>query len=83
MSLVYYLNEDSNTVIGTITFYKTLVSNINCLLLGPLAVSDLFQVKGFGNILVKKGLAIAKQKRKLYVLFQVKMTTTKNLIFLN
>ena len=42
-SLLYCLNEDPNTVIDTITFYRTLVSNINCLLLGPLAVSDLFQ----------------------------------------
>ena len=49
-------------VIGTITFYRTLVSNINCLLLGPLAVSDLFQGKGFGKILVRKGLEIAEKK---------------------
>ena len=83
MSLVSCLNEDPNTVIGTITFYRTLVSNINCLLLGPLAVSDLFQGKGFGKILVRKGLEIANKKMKLYVLFQVNMTTTKNLIFLN
>ena len=64
LSLVSCLNEDPNTVIGTITFYRTLVSNINCLLLGPLAVSDLFQGKGFGKILVKKGLEIAKLKNK-------------------
>ena len=37
LSLVSCLNEDPNTVIGTITFYRTLVSNIKCLLLGPLA----------------------------------------------
>ena len=65
LSLVSCLNEDSNTVIGTITFYRTLVSNINCLLLGPLAVSDLFQGKGFGKILVRKGLEIAKQKNEV------------------
>ena len=64
MSFVSCLNEDPNTVIGTITFYRTLVSNINCLLLGPLAVSDLFQGKGFGKILVRKGLEIAKQKNE-------------------
>ena len=64
MSIVSCLNEDSNTVIGTITFYRTLVSNINCLLLGPLAVSDIFQGKGFGKILVRKGLEIAKQKNE-------------------
>ena len=54
LSLVSCLNKDPNTVIGTITFYRTLVININCLLLGPLAVSVLFQGKGFGKILVKK-----------------------------
>ena len=64
MSLVSCLNEDPNTVIGTITFYRTLVGNINCLLLGPLAVSNLFQGKGFGKILVRKGLEIAKQKNE-------------------
>ena len=60
LSLVSCLNEDPNTVIGTITFYRTLVGNINCLLLGPLAVSNLFQGKGFGKILVRKGLEIAE-----------------------
>ena len=65
LSLVSCLNEDPNTVIGTITFYRTLVSNINCLLLGPLAVSDLFQGKGFGKILVRKGLEIAKKKKEV------------------
>ena len=64
LSLVSCYNKDPNTVIGTITFYRTLVSNINCLLLGPLAVSDLFQGKGFGKILVRKGLEIAKQKNE-------------------
>lgn len=62
LSLVFCLNEDSNTVIGTITFYRTLVSNINCLLFGSLAVSDFFQGKGFGKILLRKGLEIAKQR---------------------
>ena len=65
LSLVSCLNEDSNTVIGTITFYRTLVSNINCLLLGSLAVSDLFQGKGFGKILVRKGLEIAKTNSEI------------------
>ena len=65
LSLISCLNEDSNTVMGTITFYRTLVSNINCLLLGPLAVSDLFKGKGFGKILVRKGLEIAKQKNEV------------------
>ena len=45
LSLVSCLNEDSNTVIGTITFYRTLVSNINCLFLGPLAISYIFKEK--------------------------------------
>ncbi len=62
--LVSCLCEDPKTVIGTITFHRTLVSNINCLLLGPLVVSDLFQGKGFGKILVKKGLEIAKIKKE-------------------
>ena len=66
LSLVTCLKEDPNTVIGTITFYRTLVSNINCLLLGPLAVSDLFQGKGFGKILVRKGLEIAKLKNESF-----------------
>ncbi len=65
LSLVCCLIEDSHTVIGAITFYRTLVSNINCLLLGPFAVSDLFQGKGFGKILVKKGLEIAKLKNEI------------------
>ena len=60
LSFVSCLNDDPNTVIGTITFYRTLVSNINCLLLGPLAVINLFQGKGFGKVLVRKGLEIAK-----------------------
>ena len=64
LSLVSCFKEDPNTVIGTITFYRTLVSNINCLLLGPLAVSVLFQGKGFGKILVRKGLVIATQKNE-------------------
>ena len=64
LSLVSCYNEDPNTVIGTITFYRTLVSNISCLLLGPLAVSHLFQGKGFGKILVRKGLEIAKKNNE-------------------
>ena len=65
MSFVSCLNEDPNTVIGTITFYRTLVSNINCLLLGPLAVSVLFQGKGFGKILLRKGLEIAETNNEI------------------
>ena len=64
LSLVSCLNEDPNTVIGTITFYRTLINNINCLLLGPLAVSDHLQGKGFGKILVRKGLELAKLKNE-------------------
>ncbi len=64
MSLVSCLNKDPNTVIGTINFYTIFVSNINCLLLGPLAVSDLFQGKGFGKILIRKGLEIVKSKNE-------------------
>ena len=64
LSLVSCLNEDPNTVIGTITFYRTLINNINCLLLGPLAVSDNLQGKGFGKILVRTGLELAKLKNE-------------------
>ena len=64
LSLVSCLNEDPNTVIGTITFYRTLINNINCLLLGPLAVSDHLKGKGFGKILVRKGLELAKLKNE-------------------
>jgi len=64
LSLVSCLNEDPNTVIGTITFYRTLINNINCLLLGPLAVSGHLQGKGFGKILVRKGLELAKLKNE-------------------
>tara|TARA_A200000113_G_scaffold157413_1_gene141985 strand:+ start:902 stop:1417 length:516 start_codon:yes stop_codon:yes gene_type:complete len=64
LSLVSCLNEDPNTIIGTITFYRTLINNINCLLLGPLAVSNHLQGKGFGKILVRKGLELAKLKNE-------------------
>ena len=90
LSLVSCLNENPNIVIGTITFYRTLVSNINCLLLGPLAVSDFFQGKGFGKILVRKGLEIAKQKNEAlcfvsgkydyYKEFDFSKLSSKNLI---
>ena len=82
LSLVSCLNEDSNTVIGTITFYRTLVSNINCLLLGPLAVSDLFKGKGFGKILVRKGLEIAKQKNEAICFVSGKYNYYKEFDFL-
>ena len=65
LSLVSCLNEDPNNVIGTIAFYRSLVSNINCLLLGPLAVSYLFQGKGFGKILIRKGLEIAETNNEI------------------
>ena len=64
LSLISCLNEDPNTIIGTITFYRTLINNINCLLLGPLAVSNHLQGKGFGKILVRKGLELAKLKNE-------------------
>ena len=64
LSLVSCLNENPNTVIGTVIFFRTLVSSINCLFLGPLAVSNPFQGKGFGKILVRKGLEIAKLKNE-------------------
>ena len=65
LSHVSCLNEDPNTEIGTITFYRTFFRNIYCLLQGHLKVSDLFQGQGFGKILVRKGLEIAKQKNEV------------------
>ena len=82
LSLVSCLKEDPNTVIGTITFYRTLVRNINCLLLGPLAVSVLFQGKGFGKILVKKGLEIATQKNETICFVSGKYSYYKEFDFL-
>ena len=82
LSLVSCLNEDPNTVIGTITFYRTIVININCLLLGPLAVSVLFQGKGFGKILVKKGLEIATQKNETICFVSGKHSYYKEFDFL-
>ena len=82
LSLVSCLNEDPKTVIGTITFYRTLVSNINCILLGPLAVSDVFQGKGFGKILVRKGLEIAKLKNETICFVSGKYNYYKEFDFL-
>ena len=82
MSLISCLNEDPKTVIGTITFYRTLVSNINCLLLGPLAVSDVYQGKGFGKILVRKGLEIAKLKNETICFVSGKYNYYKEFDFL-
>ena len=82
LSLVSCLNEDHKTVIGTITFYRTLVSNINCILLGPLAVSDVFQGKGFGKILVRKGLEIAKLKNETICFVSGKYNYYKEFDFL-
>ena len=82
LSFVSCLNEDPKTVIGTITFYRTLVSNINCILLGPLAVSDVFQGKGFGKILVRKGLEIAKLKNETICFVSGKYNYYKEFDFL-
>ena len=82
LSLVSCLNEDPNTVIGTITFYRTLVINISCLILGPLAGSVLFQGKNFGKILVKKGLEIATQKNETICFVSGKYSYYKEFEFL-
>ena len=63
-------------------FYRKLVSNINCLLLGPLAVSDFFQGKGFGKILVNKGLEIAKLKNETICFVSGKYNYYKEFDFL-
>ena len=69
-------------VIGTITFYRTLVSNVNCLFLGPLEVRNPFQGKSFGKILVKKGLEIATQKNETICFVSGKYSYYKELDFL-
>ena len=81
MFLISCLNEDPNTVISTISFQIALVSNINCLLLDSLAVSDLFQGKVFGKFLVIKGLEIAKLKNKAICFISGKYNCYKELVF--
>ena len=60
LSLISYLEGNPEIVIGTIRFYRVLLNKFNCILLGPLAVNDSFQGKGFGKILIKEGLRLAK-----------------------
>ena len=59
LSLVSYMENNPSYVIGTINFYPVLVNNIQCILLGPLAVRTFYQGKGFGKKLVKRGLELA------------------------
>ena len=64
LSLVSFLNVVSYIMVGIITFYRTLVNNINCSLLGSLAVRNPFQRKSFDKILVRRGSEIAKLKNE-------------------
>ena len=60
LSLISYIKEKPEIVIGTIRFHRVLLNDVNCLLLGPLAVDIDYQAKGFGKILIRKALKLAK-----------------------
>ena len=61
LSLISYIKEKPQIVIGTIRFYRVLINETNCLLLGPLAVNKNYQGKGFGKKLIQEGLNLAKK----------------------
>lgn len=60
LSLISYLKQEPKVVIGTIRFYRVLIEQFHCLLLGPLAVDKYYQGKGFGKKLIQQGLDLAK-----------------------
>ena len=64
LSLISYIKENPEIVIGTIRFYRVLISNIDCLLLGPLAINKKYQGKGFGKALIRKGISLAKKRNE-------------------
>ncbi len=82
LSFVSCLDVDPYSVIVTITFYRTIVTNINYLLLGLLAVRNPFQRKGFCKILVKRGLEIAKLKNETLCFVSAKYNYYKVFDFL-
>lgn len=61
LSLISYLKQEPKVVIGTIRFYRVLIEQFHCLLLGPLAVDKHYQGKGFGKKLIQQGLNLAKE----------------------
>ena len=89
LSLISYIKEKPEIVIGTIRFYRVFINDISCLLLGPLAVNKGYQGKGFGKNLVRKGLDLAKKRNEkicfvsgeynYYKHFEFKKISSKNL----
>jgi predicted N-acetyltransferase YhbS len=88
LSFISYIKEPE-IVIGTIRFYRVFISDIDCLLLGPLAVNKEYQGKGFGKALIRKGLDLAKKRNEkicfvsgeynYYKHFEFKKISSKNL----
>ena len=89
LSLISYIKEKPEIVIGTIRFYRVFINDISCLLLGPLAVNKGYQGKGFGKNLIRKGLNLAKKRNEkicfvsgeynYYKHFEFKKISSKNL----
>ena len=89
LSFISYIKEKPKIVIGTIRFYRVFISDIDCLLLGPLAVYKEYQGKGFGKALIRKGLDLAKKRNEkicfvsgeynYYKHFEFKKISSKNL----
>ena len=89
LSLISYIEEKPEIVIGTIRFYRVFISDKDCLLLGPLAVNKEYQGKGFGKALIRKGLNLAKKRNEkicfvsgeynYYKHFEFKKISSKNL----
>ena len=89
LSLISYIKEKPEIVIGTIRFYRVFINDISCLLLGPLAVNKGYQGKGFGKNLIRKGLNLAKKRNEkicfvsgeynYYKYFEFKKISSKNL----
>ena len=64
LSLISYIKEKPEIVIGTIRFYRVFINDMSCLLLGPLAINKGYQGKGFGKNLIRKGLNLAKKRNE-------------------
>ncbi len=64
LSLISYFAENPDKVVGTISFYRVIIETIHCILLGPLAVDQKHQGKGFGKKLVEIGLKLAKSNNE-------------------
>ena len=89
LSLISYIKEKPEIVIGTIRFYRVFINDMSCLLLGPLAVNKEYQGKGFGKNLIRKGLNLAKKRNEkicfvsgkynYYKHFEFKKLSSKNL----